>query len=420
MTTSLDTDRVLETLRILAESASGSSSGSGPRMSGVTRLAWSEADLRGRGVLAGIVGRAGLETVTDAVGNVTAEWSGTDADLPPIVMGSHLDTVVEAGALEGAYGTVAAFEIVAALAEAGEHLRHPVRAVAWVNEEGVVAPPFTGSLVATGEPVDLEVEGPDDVTLGARIRAAGGSPELIPAAAWGPIAGYLELHVEQGPVLDSLDVGIGVVTGITGGRRGTITVVGRANHAGTTPMHLRRDALVAALPLVTAVEDLATTGLVEVATVGSFVVRPGVGNVVPGRVVMTYDIRSLDDAACDKAIDALRRAVAGVAGSRSVTVSLHQLSASAAVPTHPVLQEIVAEAAAGLGLASVELGSGAGHDAQNLAAIAPTGMIFVPSTGGLSHQADQTTPPEQLADGARTLLGALRLADARLDQAPTL
>ncbi|MBO0748615.1 MAG: hydantoinase/carbamoylase family amidase [Acidimicrobiaceae bacterium] len=408
LTAGIDVRSLLERLRALAESAPAAK---GP---GVTRLAWSEADLRGRALLADIVGAAGVAATTDAVGNLIAEWPGSNPGLPPLVVGGHIDTVVEAGALDGAYGTVAAFEIVAALARAGDHLRHPVRAVSWVNEEGVVAPPFTGSLVAAGEGVDVLATGPDDVTLEERIRAAGGSPERIPEARWGPLAGYLELHVEPGPVLDNLDVAIGVVTGITGGRRGTISITGRADHAGTTPMHLRSDALLAALPLVKAIEELATDGPVDVATVGSLVVHPGVGNVVPGRVVMTYDIRSLDDAACDEAVGRLRSLVAGVAESNAITVSLSRSSASEAVHTDPVLREIVAEAAEGLGHATVELASGAGHDAQHLAAIAPTGMIFVPGPGGVG-QALETTPPERLLAGAQTLFAALRLADSRLD-----
>jgi hydantoinase/carbamoylase family amidase len=407
----IDAARLLERIRALADSAPAVN---GP---GVTRLAWSPADLRGRDLLAAAVESVGVFTTTDAIGNVMAEWPGTDPTLTPIVMGSHIDTVVEAGALDGAYGTVAAFEIIAALSEAGEHLRHPVRAVAWVNEEGVVAPPFTGSMVATGDGLDLESTGPDDVTLGDRIRAAGGDPDRIAEAVWSPIAGYLELHIEQGPVLDDLGVTIGVVTGITGGRRGSVSITGRANHAGTTPMHLRNDALLAALPIVKAIEELATDGPADVATVGSLVVHPGVGNVVPGRVVLSYDIRSIDDSACDAAMAALRAHVASVAESTSTTVSLSRRSSSNAVRTDPLLQALVAEAAAGLGLSTMELASGAGHDAQHLAGFAPTAMIFVPSSGGVSHQATETTPPQALAAGAETLLAVLRLADARLDPA---
>jgi hydantoinase/carbamoylase family amidase len=405
----VDGARLLDRIRKLADSAPSSNG------SGVTRLAWSAADLRGRELLAEAVAGDGVTVSTDAVGNLMAEWPGTDPGLPAVVIGSHIDTVVEAGALDGAYGTVAAFEIVAALREAGEHLRHPVRAVAWANEEGVVAPPFTGSRAVTGDALDLEFTGPDDITLGERIRAAGGDPDRVAEAAWGPIAGYLELHIEQGPVLDNLGVAIGVVTGITGGRRGSVSVTGRANHAGTTPMHLRSDALLAALPIVKAVEELATDGPADVATVGSLVVHPGVGNVVPGRVVLSYDVRSIDDAACDAAIARLRRSVSRVAETTSTTVSLSRSSSSRAVHTDPMLRAIVAEAAAGLGLSTVELASGAGHDAQHLAPFAPTGMIFVPSSGGVSHQATETTPPRALTDGADTLLAALRLADARLN-----
>jgi allantoate deiminase len=407
----LDGDHLLERIRVLAESAPASNG------SGVTRLAWSSADLRGRDLLVEAVTHPGVSVHTDPIGNVIAEWPGTDPALGAIVIGSHIDTVVEAGPLDGAYGTVAAFEIVAALSEAGEQLRHPVRAVAWVNEEGVVAPPFTGSLVVTGASLDLEFTGADNVTLANRIRSAGGEPERMAEAVWSPIAGYLELHIEQGPVLDDLGIDIGVVTGITGGRRGSVSVTGRANHAGTTPMHLRNDALLAALPIVKAIEELATEGPADVATVGSLVVHPGVGNVVPGRVVLSYDVRSIDDAACDSAMAALRAHVAALAESTGTTVSLSRSSSSAAVRTDVGLQAIVAEAASSLGLSTVELASGAGHDAQHLATFAPTGMIFVPSAGGVSHQPTETTPPEALKAGADVLLAAVRLADARLDPA---
>lgn len=406
----IDGPRLLERLEILARSAPS------PEGSGVTRLAWTPADLAARALVEGwMAEEAGVTVTTDAAGNVMADWPGTTPGLAPLVTGSHLDTVGNGGALDGAYGAVAGFEVVAALAAAGEHLRHPVRAVAWANEEGVVAPPFTGSRVAAGEAVDTGAPGPDGATLADRLRTSGGDPDGLAGAAWPAIAAYIELHIEQGPVLDATSCPIGVVTGIVGLRRGVITVTGQANHAGTTPMHQRHDALLAAAPIIGLVERLATDGPADVATVGALTVHPGNVNVVPGRVTLSYDIRSLDDERSDAAVALLRAQVEGIAAATGTTIALSPTSSSAAVPTHPRLRDAVRDAAAGLGLATIDLASGAGHDAAHVAALGPIGMIFVPSIGGLSHNPGEVTAAADLVAGAATLLAALRLADARID-----
>lgn len=409
MDAELDGERLLSRLAALAASAPAAGG------SGVSRLAWSREDLEGRAALRRWVAHRGVTVSTDAVGNVLAEWPDTVTGAAPLVMGSHLDTVTRAGALDGACGTVAAFEIVAALARAGEQLRHPVRAVAWANEEGVVAPPFTGSRAVTGMPVDVDAVGADGRTLADRLEAAGGDRAGVGACGWPPIAGYLELHIEQGPVLDDESVAIGVVTAVSGSRRGTVSVSGRANHAGTTPMARRGDALVAAALLVARVEHLATSGPADVATVGSLVVEPGNANVIPGRVTLTYDIRSIEDAACDEAVERLRVEAGAVAAARGAAVTVTPISSSPSVPTDAVLRQAITEAASGLGLSTMELASGAGHDAQHLATLGPMGMVFVPSVGGISHDPAEATPPDAVVAGARTLLGALRLADGRLD-----
>jgi hydantoinase/carbamoylase family amidase len=405
----IDGARLLAHLDILARTAPTDGG------EGVTRLAWSPADLTARALVHEWLAEVGVTPVADAAGNLVAEWPGTGADLAPLVTGSHFDTVGNGGALDGAYGTVAAFEVVATLAAAGEHLRHPVRAVAWANEEGVVAPPFTGSRVAAGNVVDTGATGPDGRTLADRLRTTGGDPDRLREAAWPAIAGYVELHIEQGPVLDAIGCTIGVVTGIIGIRQGTITVTATANHAGTTPMHQRRDALLAAAPLIGFVASLATEGPADVATVGSLTVHPGNVNVVPGRVTLSYDIRSLDDEHNEQALTLLRARVEGMAAASGMTITLSPTSSSAAVPTHPLLRGAVRDGAGGLGLSTTELASGAGHDAQHVAGLGPIGMIFVPSIGGLSHNPAEITAPADLVAGAETLLAALRLADARLD-----
>ena len=206
---------------------------------------------------------------------------------------------------------------------------------------------------------------------------------------------------------------IGVVTGISGLRRGTVIVTGSANHAGTTPMGLRHDALVAAAPIVALVEDLPRAGRRGHRRGGD--VHPGNANVVPGRVTLTYDIRSLDDERSDAALALLHAGVEGVGEATGLAVALSPTASTAAVRTDPRLQGAIRDGAAGLGLATTELASGAGHDAQYIAALGPIGMIFVPSLGGLSHNPGEATAPADLVGGAATLLAALRLADERLD-----
>ena len=382
---------------------------------GVTRLAWSAEDVAARAMIADWLGASGISALVDAAGNLIAELPGKHAGLAPLAVGSHLDTVVDGGLLDGAYGTVAAFQIVAALAAGGQHLRHPLRAVAWANEEGVAAPPFTGSRTAAGLPVDLDAIGQDGRNLGQRLAGGGGDPGSLAAAAWGPLAGYLELHIEQGPVLDRLGIPIGVVTGITGMRRGWVRFEGQANHAGTTPMHLRADALVAAAHTVLAVERLATDGPATVATAGVIEAHPGNTNVIPGQSALSFDVRGMDDPALDAALSRLCSEIERIAHLTGTTAVTSTDFSSRAVPTDPVLRSAVADAATQLGYPSTALASGAGHDAQHLARLGPIGMIFVPSVGGVSHHPAERTDPGHLVAGAEVLLATIRLADERLD-----
>lgn len=408
MTTALDGPGFLHRLNELARSARGP-------QGGVTRLAWSPEDLRAGAIVSEWLAPAALATTVDAARNLIAELPGALPGLRPIVMGSHLDSVVEAGELDGAYGALAAFELLGALARSGERLRHPVRAVAWANEEGVVAPAFTGSRAASGQAVDLLARGADGRTLAQRLRDAGGDPERLESAAMGEIAGYLELHIEQGPVLDRTGCPIGVVTGIVGSSRGWACFEGQANHAGTTPMELRADALVAAAHTVLAIERLGTSRLVDVATAGAIEARPGNMNVVPGYARVSFDLRDMDDGARETALRRLRAEVDEIAAATRTSASVTLETATTATPTDPVFRAAITDASGALDLDCTEIGSGAGHDAQCLAGIGPVGMIFVPSIGGISHHRDERTDPDDLIAGASVLLSALRLLDARLD-----
>lgn len=404
----LDEPGLLQHLRDLAGSARTA-------QGGITRLAWSPEDIAAGAMLTYRLGQTGVRTRTDAVRNLIAEWPGTQRALAPIVIGSHLDSVIEAGELDGAYGTLAAFEVVQALAQSGERLRHPVRAVAWANEEGVVAAPFTGSRAASGQTIDILALGPDGRTLAQRLVEAGGDPEHVERAAMGEIAGYLELHIEQGAVLDRTGSQIGVVTGIVGATRGRIRFDGQTNHAGTTPMNLKSDALVAAAHCVLAIERIGRSELVDVATAGAIESYPGNANVVAGRSVVSFDMRSMNDATRESALQRLRHETDTIAATTRTSVSLEVETRTTASPMGPGMQLAIADSAAQLGLSHEAIASGAGHDAQCVANIGPVGMIFVPSIGGVSHQRGERTDPADLIAGARVLLEALRSIDQRLD-----
>ncbi|MCU4184502.1 Zn-dependent hydrolase [Acidiferrimicrobium sp. IK] len=382
---------------------------------GVTRLAWSAEDRQAVGLVGSWAAETGAAVTVDPAGTLVADIPGREPGLRPLVVGSHLDTVVGAGRLDGAYGVVAAVRILAAAADTG--LRHPLRVAAFANEEGVVAPPFTGSRAAAGHDVTAELDhpGPDGVTLRARMAGAGCDPERLARAAWGPLAGYLELHIEQGPVLDAGGQRAAVVTAISGQVRARVEWSGRANHAGTTPMDLRCDALVAAAHGVLAVERLALDGLVAVATVGRLNVEPGAPNVIPSKVSFTVDVRSVDGPATAKAMARLQVDLTLIAQRSGTRVDLFPTSESAPVPTDPAWRRLLRAASNARGVAAVDLASGAGHDAQHMAAAGPAGMLFVPSVGGVSHHHSEDTAEEDLVLGAQIGLDALLAADLEFD-----
>ncbi len=411
MTPSVDGPRLLRRLAEL-----GAIGANGPQ--GITRLAWSPDDRDAVRLVAEWAGEAGAAVETDSVGNLIAERPGSFPGARPLVTGSHLDTVVGAGPLDGAYGVIAGVEILAGLQAASVTLRHPLRVVAYANEEGVVAPPFTGSRAIVGDVAAAELAslGPDGITLADRLRSAGCDPSGLAAATWPtPVAATVELHIEQGPVLDLAGIGLGVVTAITAQRRGSITISGEANHAGTTPMEARRDALVAAADLVLAIERLGADGPANVATVGRLQVFPGVANVIPGRTEMSFDIRAIDDGRCAEAVARLRERAAALQTESGMTITIDDLPPTRAVPTDAELRRIIAEVAAASDLQTLEMASGAGHDCAHLARLGPVAMVFVPSVGGLSHNALESTPADALLNGTAVLLGTLLHADEALD-----
>ncbi len=382
---------------------------------GITREGFSAADRRARAYLMTEATAAGLDAYVDAGGNVILRRPGRRGR-PCVLLGSHLDTVVDGGCLDGAYGVVAALEVLQVLAESGTERAGglDVAAVAFANEEGALFPqPFWGSMVLAGRTAELPAEPLDHHgrPLRGPLELAGGDLDALATAAWtsAELACYLELHIEQGPVLERLRVPVGVVTAITGRRVLSVEVSGLPGHAGTTPMDGRRDPLAAAAALVLAVEELATTrGLCRVATVGQLDVHPNSPNTVAGSVTLTVDIRDSKDTRMDATEAALRVAADAISARTGTEVVLTATTRSAPVNTDLALRAAVRDGAGELGLRSVEMCSCAGHDAQIVAGVAPVTMIFVPSVGGRSHTPDEYTAPKDLLGGARVLLRATR------------
>lgn len=380
---------------------------------GVSRIAFSPADREGRAWVAGRMREAGLAVRTDPAGNTIAAYPGAPAGLAPIALASHTDTVPNGGRYDGALGVLAALACGRALTTAGLRLRHPVEVINFMAEEASVGGGTLGSRAMAGllDPRALDQPASDGRTVAEHARAAGIDPAGMARAARpaGSLAAYLELHIEQGGVLEAAGVPVGVVEGIVGIRRYAVTFEGAANHAGTTPMDARRDALVLAAPFVLAVRDVAVEHGI-VGTVGTFEISPGAPNVIPGRVDLSFEIRGLDEAQLNRA-EATLRTYAGERGGR-----IARASGKAPVASDPVVVDAIAEACERLGLPYRRMPSGAGHDAACLAAITRQGMIFVPSRAGISHAPGEYTEPEGCVNGARVLLGALLALDERLDR----
>ena len=387
---------------------------------GMQRIAFSPADVAGREYAISLMRRAGLETRIDAAGNIIGRRAGSAPGLPAIVMGSHTDTVPSGGKYDGALGVLAAIECVQTLADTNSVLRHPVEVAIFTNEEGTRFHRWLiGSRAMAGllEPEDLTAVDSEGVHLSERMADIGGDLSRVEEAARrsGDLAAYLELHIEQGPTLEQSGVPIGVVTGITGRALFNVEVKGTANHAGTTPMPARRDALVSASKLVLAVERVAKElETCRVATVGSIQAHPNAVNVVPGNVRLGLEFRDISMDALGGAERELRQAAAAIAESDGVEMEISRHRFNQSVPITTWMQDLVEEAANRTRLAHVRLPSGAGHDAQAIAAVTDMAMIFVPSVNGISHSPEEYSTPQDCANGAQVLLQLLLLADQRI------
>jgi beta-ureidopropionase / N-carbamoyl-L-amino-acid hydrolase len=380
---------------------------------GVSRVAFSDADIAGHKYVNGLMQGAGLTIRTDAAGNMIGRREGSNPKLPAIMIGSHIDSVPSGGNYDGDVGVIGAIEVAQTLQEQGIRLKHPLEVVVFADEEGGTVGSF--AMIGQLQPAALDLMTHSGKTIRDGIRAIGGDPDNIRKAQRLPpeLKAYVELHIEQGAILDESDIDIGVVEGIVGIRWWDVTIEGMANHAGTTPMNRRRDALLSAAEFALAVNRVATSmpGR-QVATVGRIRAEPGAPNVIPGKVVLSLEIRDLDAAKMTTVYDAIHAEADKIAQARQTPFTFTQLKVSSEpAPTDPRLQSIISKAASSLNLTSKVMPSGAGHDAQEIAHITPTGMIFVPSVGGISHAPKEFTSQQDMANGANVLLQTVLAID---------
>jgi N-carbamoyl-L-amino-acid hydrolase len=376
---------------------------------GNARLALTDADRAGRDLVTAWMRDLGLDVAIDAIGNVVATRAGTDPTLAAVMVGSHIDTVGTGGRFDGNLGVLAGLELVETLAQAGIETDRALQVAFFTDEEGArFAPDMLGSLVYVGglpleEALDL-VAADDGARLGdelARIGYAGSAP--CPTAS-APHA-YVELHIEQGPVLEAEGITIGVVEGVQGISWSEIVIVGQSAHAGTTPMRLRHDPAYCAAAITTYVRDLTRLlGAQQVGTVGRIDVYPNLVNVVPARVVMTVDLRNTDDSVLCEAESRLATFLDELAAAEGVDISTTSLARFEPVEFDSTMVDLVEATATRLGHSTRRMPSGAGHDAQMLARTCPTAMVFTPSVGGLSHNIAEFTEAADIEAGANVLL----------------
>lgn len=400
----LDGEQLLQDLETLAQFGADP----GP---GLDRVAFSPADQAAREWVEAQLRSVGMTVRRDAAGNSSGTYPGQDSGRAPIALGSHTDTVPQGGRYDGALGVLAALACVRALYAAGVQLRHPLEVINFVAEEATMSGATLGSLAMAGmlNPAVVEQPAWDGLLVGEHLRAAGIDPAAITQAQrpQGSLAAYLELHIEQGGSLASAKIPIGIVEGIVGIRRYDLRFEGFANHAGTTPMQNRQDALVMAAPFILRVREVALKRQI-VGTVGALAVYPGAPNVIPGRVELQIELRGLREAVLDEAEADLAR-LAEEAGGR-----FSRRSKKNGVDSDPRLVEVLVAACHSLEVPYRRMPSGAGHDAMCMAALAPQAMLFVPSQGGISHAPDEYTKAEDCVLGAKVMLAALLELDAKL------
>jgi allantoate deiminase len=382
----------------------------------ITRLFLSPPMREVHTLLRGWMEAAGMTVRVDAIGNLRGFWPGPTPGSPRLLIGSHLDTVPNAGAFDGILGVVLGVAIVEELR--GQHLPFAIEVIGFSEEEGVrFSKPFLGSLALVGR-LDADTLARTDrsgISTQQAIEAYGLDPAQLPAAVLAnETFAYLELHIEQGPVLENEDTPLGIVEALVGQTRMELVFTGQANHAGTTPMHLRHDAMAAAAEWIVAVEDYASTHSGLVATVGKVEAAPGAGNVIAGHVTASLDVRHADDSARESSVIAILQLAETAATRRGVHVTYSKQLEQPAVPLDPHLTTLLNKAATQAGFPGRRMTSGAGHDAMILAPIVPSAMLFLRSPGGLSHHPDEAALPQDVEAALATAMEFLaQLRDDR-------
>lgn len=381
---------------------------------GVTRLAYTAPDLAARKYTIDAMTRAGLTVRSDAVGNIYGSLPGSVAGAKPIIFGSHVDSVPEGGNYDGPVGVFGAIEVAQTMKEQNIVTRHPLEVVVWQNEEGGT----WGSHLVTADritPEELATVSRSGVSIADGIKALGGDAAGLSSAkrAKGSAHAYVELHIEQGGLLHKEALDIGIVEGIVGLRQWEVTVEGFANHAGTTPMEGRRDAMLSTARFTEAVNRIvrAEPGR-QVGTVGRIQAFPGAPNVIPGRVVCTLELRDLDDAKIMRLYEAVRAEATRIGAMNETTFAYKPLVTHESARCDERVRESIRASAGARSLSVKSLPSGAGHDAQNLARICPMGMIFVPSIDGISHSPREFSRPADITNGANVLMDVVMRLDA--------
>lgn len=386
---------------------------------GVTRLGLSQTELDARTYVMGLMKEAGLEVRVDTAGNIFGRRRGS-APIPALLFGSHIDSVPHGGNFDGALGSLGAIEVIRALNDNHVATRHPLEVVIWTSEEG---PHFGisafGSSVAAGTlgPEILDRKDEEGATVADWLKRYGQDPTRLTDARipQGTLAAVLELHIEQGPILEETRVKIGVVQGIVGLKRWKCVVTGVANHAGTTPMNRRHDALATAAKDLLAVRDVVRgeTGT-QVGTVGYMKAEPGAPNVIPGRVEFPFEVRDLDAAKIELMAEQIKQKFSQIDKEEGVDTQCAVVNDIEPALSTPAIQTAIREAAQSANLSTTDLPSGAVHDAGEISRIAPMGMIFVPSRGGISHAPKEFTSAENCANGVEVLYRTILLLDRRL------
>ena len=377
--------------------------------SGVSRIGYSDDDIAGRKFVMDLMRRTGANVRIDSAGNIFAERSGRDAGLPPLLFGSHIDSVPNGGNFDGDLGSLSAVHVLRVLSENRIETRRPLTAVVWACEEASFAGrALNGSRIAAGamDPKELSVVS-RGFTKAESIRRIGGNPDRL-ESAWirdNAYHAYLELHIEQGATLARDHVAVGVVDGIVAIHQYDVVVTGVANHAGTTPMAGRQDALLAAARLTLAVREIVTSEPgAQVGTVGHLEVSPNASNVIPGEVRMNVELRDLSPAKLDRLGQKIQARAAAIASELNTPIRMMRVEADEPALANVEVQRAIEASAATLRLDAKHLPSGAGHDAQQMAKRMPMGMIFVPSIGGISHSPKEFTIKRDCENGANVLL----------------